>query len=374
MNFLDLFVNPLFKKLGIEDEDLAFKMIEKNKWANHLIIDGKEYDFNLNDMKKVGEVYFQGTRNAEVNNYTHRVAKKLVTMQILPFHKQTQNLNHNVSKLRDFLNLLDIFNDVQYIVKLYGFTISVDRKKVGYKTIIDNCKLYLCMEHMDLTLIDFYLFIHDYKRDFPNDLLIYIALNVLNSLNDAYELICRMYSTINVFNIVLNSKGEVKLMMHYTPPHSNKTSSFDYSRLKKYLWSLGITMAEVICCGELPMEHLDQYLKIPPTISKNKYKELQMLSLTKGSIEKRDHENVVNCILNACTKRGASNETVKFIKEFLGHLSNDYYNRKDLKGCLEYYINKLKTYLNEKSFNKEILARFVSYWVIKQVCKIFNIL
>uniref|UniRef100_A0A914CZQ4 mitogen-activated protein kinase kinase n=1 Tax=Acrobeloides nanus TaxID=290746 RepID=A0A914CZQ4_9BILA len=68
----------------------------------------------------------------------------------------------------------------------------------------------ICMELMDLSLYDLYLVVHDKKEIFPEAILGYIAVQVLEALGfcNANNFI---HCDVNPKNILLNTKGEVKL-------------------------------------------------------------------------------------------------------------------------------------------------------------------
>uniref|UniRef100_A0A914DPG3 mitogen-activated protein kinase kinase n=1 Tax=Acrobeloides nanus TaxID=290746 RepID=A0A914DPG3_9BILA len=67
-----------------------------------------------------------------------------------------------------------------------------------------------CMELMDMSLYDLYLVVHDKKEIFPEAILSYIAIQVLEALG-----FCKannfIHRDVNPKNILLNTKGEVKL-------------------------------------------------------------------------------------------------------------------------------------------------------------------
>uniref|UniRef100_A0A914D1C2 mitogen-activated protein kinase kinase n=1 Tax=Acrobeloides nanus TaxID=290746 RepID=A0A914D1C2_9BILA len=147
----------------------------------------------------------------------------------------------------------------------------------------------ICMELMDMSLYDLYLVVHDREEKFPEEILGYVAAQVLEALG-----FCKsknfIHRDVKPKNILLNTKGEVKLCdfgearilkdslastfvgtIAYWPPERFETNKpvkeistipqqeqnaltdedvFRYD-VRSDIWSLGITLAET-AYGKLP--------------------------------------------------------------------------------------------------------------------------
>lgn len=71
------------------------------------------------------------------------------------------------------------------------------------------------MEYMDLTLLDFYKFVHNERQNFPEKLLGYISIQILDAL-----IMCKkehkvMHRDIKPSNILLNEKGKIEFSSPY---------------------------------------------------------------------------------------------------------------------------------------------------------------
>lgn len=234
-------------KFGLNENDcyvLNFKDLEFNEKNNNLV------SRNLNVIQKC--------RHIPSN-------KTMVIKQIsIPFHhcsyidssvKHTASPKSKREKLKLEITIHQSFGFSENIIDFYGFAINEN-------------KIWIFLEYMDMSLTDLYLKQHNECYYFPLSLLGYAAVQTLNGLNQIQEHKV-IHRDIKPSNILFNEEtGEVKICdfgeaiyinnqnsvtnfggtLQYMPPEIfelkiNEDKIHD-DRLD--VWSLGITLVELI--------------------------------------------------------------------------------------------------------------------------------
>uniref|UniRef100_A0A914DNH8 mitogen-activated protein kinase kinase n=1 Tax=Acrobeloides nanus TaxID=290746 RepID=A0A914DNH8_9BILA len=181
----------------------------------------------------------------------------------------------------------------------------------------------ICMELMDMSLYDLYLVVHDKKEIFPEAILSYIAIQVLEALG--------FYSLASTF------VGTIA----YWPPErfetlkdqQNTEADFHYD-VRSDIWSLGITLAET-ALGSLPF--VDEHNQ-PISRENNGNENIVTIQhcimhtdtdkLIKRCFGETYSENFVNFVkmcLEKLENRPKYNELVKteFYKKFIGKITHE---------------------------------------------------
>uniref|UniRef100_A0A914CJJ3 mitogen-activated protein kinase kinase n=1 Tax=Acrobeloides nanus TaxID=290746 RepID=A0A914CJJ3_9BILA len=193
------------------------------------------------------------------------------TIRIPQDRYQDHDNDEKVKKLKKEITNFRTLSIHQNIVDFYGLCFN-------------DGEAMICMELMDLSLYDLYLVVHDKEKKFPEEILGYVAVQVLEALGfcKANDFIHR---DVKPKNILLNTRGEVKLCdfgesrilkdslastfvgtVAYWPPERFETNKpikeaiqqnalikedvFRYD-VRSDIWSLGITLAET-AYGKLP--------------------------------------------------------------------------------------------------------------------------
>uniref|UniRef100_A0A914E7R3 mitogen-activated protein kinase kinase n=1 Tax=Acrobeloides nanus TaxID=290746 RepID=A0A914E7R3_9BILA len=178
----------------------------------------------------------------------------------------------------------------------------------------------ICMEMMDMSLYDLYLVVHDKKEMFPEAILGYIAVQVLEALG--------FYSLASTF------VGTIA----YWPPErfepkkneQNTDADFQYD-VRSDIWSLGITLAET-AYGSLPF--VDEHNR-PISRESNRQENIvtiqncimhtdtdELIKRCFGETYSENFVKFVNMCLEKLERRPKYNalmETV-FFKEFIGKI------------------------------------------------------
>uniref|UniRef100_A0A914DKR0 mitogen-activated protein kinase kinase n=1 Tax=Acrobeloides nanus TaxID=290746 RepID=A0A914DKR0_9BILA len=182
---------------------------------------------------------------------------------------QDQDNDEKVKKLKKEIANFRTLSIHQNIVDFYGLCFN-------------DTDAMICMELMDMSLYDLYLVVHDEKKKFPEKILGYVTVQVLEALG-----FCKsnnfIHRDVKPKNILLNNRGEVKLCdfgesrilkdslastfvgtIAYWPPerfeankpiqeaiqNQNEEDVVRYD-VRSDIWSLGITLAETVY-GKLP--------------------------------------------------------------------------------------------------------------------------
>ncbi|ORY06181.1 MAP kinase [Basidiobolus meristosporus CBS 931.73] len=172
------------------------------------------------------------------------------------FHKPTNvtmamkeiRLELEQAKLKQILMELDVLHKSQseYIVDFYG------------AFFIESC-VYYCMEYMDCGSLD-----KLYHDGIPEDVLAKITLSIVKGLKFLKDKLSIIHRDIKPTNILVNSKGEVKLCdfgvsgqldqslakthigcQSYMAPERITSGTTDSYTVQSDVWSLGLTILEL---------------------------------------------------------------------------------------------------------------------------------
>ena len=154
------------------------------------------YNFKLEDLKFNGRL---GISQYVVKRYTHKPTNKALAIKFIPIPFDTHRDPCIEYKITSLLREIEVHQKLvtsSNIVKLYGICLHED-------------DLLICMEPMDKSLEDWYPEIHVEHQCFPEWILGYVTVSVLNSLLDLkqHQIIHR---DIKPTNILVNKNREVR--------------------------------------------------------------------------------------------------------------------------------------------------------------------
>ena len=143
---------------------------------------------------------FLGNENHVVKKCFHRPSSIYLAIKFIHIYQCTFYDPVNETRFKNLKTEIDNFRKLEKspnIVDFYGLCLYENEALI-------------CMELMDMSLYDLYLVVHDKKETFPEAILGYIAVQVLEALG-----FCEKHSFIHrdvkPKNILLNTRGEVKL-------------------------------------------------------------------------------------------------------------------------------------------------------------------
>lgn len=210
------------------------------------------YSFNMEDFIDETLIY-SGSNGRVVNKHTHEPTNKQVIIKTIPI---TQARGSNITENIDMkeVEMLKKVTIHENIVDFYGMTIGVNG-------------LLICMEYMEMSLLELCKNIHTFDKEieFPEIILGKITVSIIDALNFCY---CQqekiMHRDVKPGNILLNWNGEIKLadfgiarglpdslattfagtLIYMAPERiTNFLSPYD---IRSDVWSLGITLLECI--------------------------------------------------------------------------------------------------------------------------------
>lgn len=169
-----------------------------DKDMNKLIFPGIERTYEYDSKDFVYKNIIEAGRHM-VKEYTYvplNICMAVKTIRI-PYQKYNTEKDEKLTSLRREIDNFRLLSNHPNIVNFYGLC-SNDGEAM------------ICMELMDMSLYDLYLVVHDQNETFPEKILGYIAVQILEALK-----FCKsknfIHRDIKPKNILLNQEGEVKL-------------------------------------------------------------------------------------------------------------------------------------------------------------------
>uniref|UniRef100_A0A914EIU8 mitogen-activated protein kinase kinase n=1 Tax=Acrobeloides nanus TaxID=290746 RepID=A0A914EIU8_9BILA len=315
-----------------QDDPSYEKILEEAK-INKICFSPDEptYDFNKSYLE---EIEIINSSNNVVKRFVHILSgNQLAIKQINIPHNRNNEKDYD-KKLRQLIReiqSLNLLRDAPKVVQFYGACIS-------------EKQVWICMELMDMSLKDFYIKIHQGSKHFPEELIGYIVVDILDALEFCQQSKI-MYRDIKPDNLMLKkSTGSTK----YWPPERFTLEPYD---VRSDVWSFGISLLETIL-GKYPYENINEEVKKNTIILQNLIKDTDPNRLVEmiSNDYSKELEEFIGLCLKPLNERPAyeglkksefyrryANKTKEDVKRLIGHLNtttSDY-------GTGSYYPNEL---------------------------------
>lgn len=166
-------------------------------------------DLNFKDLKEI-KLISKSQYEVKKYKYIHNQTERILAVKSLTIHQSKFKYDEKEYQMIKIWRELVIHSHMEsdYIVKLYGFC-------------VENGYLHICMEFMDESLYDLYHQVHREAMFFPEQLLGYVAVAVINGIRDMLKFDV-IHRDIKPENILVNDQGEVNLKKKLSLTIANK--------------------------------------------------------------------------------------------------------------------------------------------------------
>lgn len=167
-----------------------------------------KYDFDSSKFKFVDIIASKGSTIVKYFIFKPLDVHFVVKILNIPTNQDRELNQEDVEEVLKEIKIFKLISHCPDIVDFYGFCFDIEEALNG------NKQLLICMELMDASLEDIYLFVHKYSKTnprFSEKLVGLIAANILNALIYIKREFRLMHRDIKPHNILLNDKGAVKL-------------------------------------------------------------------------------------------------------------------------------------------------------------------